>query len=381
MRNYIITIIAVISLFGLSACDTGYQTLEPGEYGVEFVKLPTFLGGGVKSTVLVPGPAVLVMPWEELYKIDTTVQTISWGEHKDMQSGKKFDDAVQTRTVDGNEVLLSLTVHYHIDPTKVAHIIQYVSGDKTKMKQRIHELVSAVARADIRTHLNTLSTRDFFRQEKRQEGLDRTKVAMNARLNAEGIIIDAVNYKGHRFERVKKDSIDDSYQQKIDQTQATNQETEQEKKRIASVIEQKKIEFNEALAKVNRANEEARGRKDQATLRGNSYLKAKTLEADRIKAVGAENLEGLRKRTEALSGPGGEAILKMEIAEQLIKANPKFVVINDSSGLSVQKLDTNDLLKQLGVIEALKDKPLVEEKNTKNTSDVLPAESNNTQKD
>ncbi len=350
----------------LTACDNGFQRLEAGEYGIKFVKLPPFLGGGVSQTVLEPGEMKFIFPWEELYKLDTTVQTISWSA-KGSGSHPNIEDSVQTRTVDGNEVLLGITVQYRVDPTKVAHIIQYVAGEKGQIQNRIHELVAAIARSDIRTHMNTLSTRDFFSQEERQKAIDKLKNAMNARLQPEGIVIEAVVYNGHRFERIKPDGIDDSYQQKIDQTQATNQETAQEIKRVAVVIEQKKIEYNELLAKVNRIVAEAKGKKEQAQLRGDAYFKSKNLEAERIMTVGMQEIEGLKKRIEALSGPGGEAILKSEIADELSKSKSSFIVINNGAGagsnsIGVNKLDTNDLLKQIGILDALRDKPEEEKK-------------------
>ncbi len=345
--------------FGLSACDSGFQTLDAGEYGVKFAILPPFAGGGVQNKVIEPGEKTFVMPWEELYRVDTTIESISWGS-RSKGSSPSVEDSVQTRTVDGNEVLLAITVQYHVNPEKVKHIIQYVAGEKNLIDERIRTLVSSVARADIRTHMNVLSTRDFFSQEQRQIALDRLKTAMNARLNPEGIIIDSVIYNDHRFERVLADgSVDDSYQQKIDQTQATNQETEQEIKRISVVVEEKKIRFNEEQARVNREIEEAKGRKEQAVLRGDSYFQARSLEAERVRTVGIEEIEGLKKRIEALEGPGGEALLKMEIAEEIIKANPQFFILNQGDGtdnsLGVQRTDTNELLRQIGILEGMKE--------------------------
>lgn len=343
----------------LSACDGGFQTLEAGEYGVKFAKLPPVIGGGIQKKVIEPGEKTFVMPWEDLYRIDTTIETISWGA-RGRGDKSLIEETVQTRTVDGNEVLLAITVQYHINPEKVKHIIQYVAGEKDDISEKIRTLVSSVARADIRTHMNVLSTREFFSQELRQNALDRLRDAMNARLSEEGIIIDSVIYNDHRFERVLSDgTVDDSYQQKIDQTQATNQETEQEIKRVSVVVEEKKITFNEEQARVNREIEEAKGRKDQAVLRGDSYLTARSLEAERVRAVGKEEIEGLSKRIEALQGPGGEALLKMEIAQEIIKANPKFFIVNQGGSadgsLGVQKTDTNELLRQIGVIEGLKE--------------------------
>lgn len=357
MKRIVNIFIAICSLITLSACDNGFQRLEAGEYGVKFVKLPPFMGGGLRNKILEPGEMEFIFPWEDLYRLDTTVQTISWGA-RGKGSNPTLEDSVQTRTVDGNEVLLGITVQYRLNPEKVDHIIQYVAGEKGHIESRIHDLVAAVARSDIRTHLNTLSTRDFFSQNERQRAIDTLRDAMNARLNPEGILIESVVYNDHRFERIKPDGVDDSYQQKIDQTQATNQETAQEKKRVGVVVEQKKIEYNELLAKVNRIVEEAKGKKEQAVLRGDSYLKAKQLESEKIKNVGEQEIEGLKKRIEALSGPGGEAILKSEIADELSKSKSSFIVVNggnSGNGVAVQKTDTNDLIKQLGLIEATKE--------------------------
>jgi regulator of protease activity HflC (stomatin/prohibitin superfamily) len=359
MKGLVRSILVLTLTLSLSACDSGFQTLEAGEYGVKFSKLPPLTGGGVNNKVIEPGEKTFVMPWEDLYRVDTTIESISWGS-RGQESRPSVEDSVQTRTVDGNEVLLAITVQYHINPEKVKHIIQYVAGEKDSIHERVRTLVSSVARADIRTHMNVLSTRDFFSQEQRQIALDRLREAMNARLVDEGIIIDSVIYNDHRFERVLSDgTVDDSYQQKIDQTQATNQETEQEVKRISVVVEEKKILFNEEQARVNREIEEAKGRKNQAVLRGDSYFKARSLESERVRTVGKEEIEALKKRIDALEGPGGEALLKMEIAEEIIKANPKFFIVNQGDGtdgnLGVQRTDTNELLRQIGILEGLKE--------------------------
>ena len=354
----LLKIILSLIILGLVACDSGFQKLDAGEYGVKFVKLPGFLGGGVSNKVITPGSGEFIMPWEDLYKIDTTIQSLSWGP-KGLGSNPYLEDSVQTRTIDGNEVLISMEIQYYIDPLKLPYIIQYVAGEKGEIEAKIKNLVSAVARADIRTFLNTLSTREVFNITKRQEALDKLKVAMNARLIPEGIIIDTVIYNSHKFERTGPDGkvLDDSYQQKLDQTQATIQETIREEKLVSAIEEQKKIEYNDALGQFNRKMQEAEGHLEQAKLKGDSYLKAKELEADRIRSVGKQEIEGLKKRIEALNGPGGEALLRIEIAQELQNAQQKFVIINsDGTGsIGVNKLDSNNLLQQMGIAEATKE--------------------------
>ncbi len=344
--------IIILSLvFILTSCDAGFRTMGPGEYGVKFVKLPPALGGGINEDIIEPGEKELVWPWEALYKIDTSFQLITWGAPGE---GSQESDYVETRAKDGNEVGLSMTIRYHVDPTMVSHVVQKVSSDMDRVK----ELVTAVARADIRTHMNILNTRDFFSQAKRNQAVQEVREAMNTRLEPEGIIVDAVIYKDHRFERYMGEGLapDSSYQKQIDETQAKRQETEREEKRRAAIVQQKGKEKEIEQARYNRVVEAAKGHDRQSKLKGDGYLAKKTNEADQIRAAGLNEVEALKKRIEALSGPGGKALLRLEIAKALAKSKPKFVLMNNSkngSGIGINKVDSNELLNQAGFFSAL----------------------------
>lgn len=348
--------------FGLTGCEQAFTKMEGTEYGVIFSAFPRTLGGGIRDKVLRPGDMAFILPWETVYRIDAGVQNVGWGDADD-QPGSDAADYVQTRTLDGNEVGLSFSIQYRIDPEKIAYIVQNVSvNDKG-----IRRLVEALSRADIRTHMNMLRTLDYFDNEqmtlvaeqsrksleRRLQTAERVKKSLNHRLNREGIIIEDVGYKGHRFERRLPDGkIDQSYQDLIDNTQAVIQETEQEIKKVNSELERKRREKNDALAKVNSVVQEAEGYKHQAKLRGDGYLKAKENEAEQIRSVGEAEVEGLRKQIEAMNGPGGEALLRLSVVRELLANKPSFVVLNGSQdgkgGFDIHRLDTNELLKQIG---------------------------------
>jgi hypothetical protein len=339
---------------------TGCEQMKAGEHGVKFSKLPWFLGGGIKERIVTPGAVEIVFPWERLYKLDTTVQSITWGD-AGRGSDPAVDDTVETRARDGNEVGLSVTIRYRVQPEMLTHLIQKVGIDMNSVER----LVTASARAEIRNKLNVLRTKDFFSPEKRQAALEEVKTSLNNKLHQEGISIDEVSYHDHRFERRMPDgSFDRSYQEQIDKTQAVNQQTEQEENKITLVIERKKQEFNEALGRVNRLVEEADGYKRQATLKGDAYLTTKRNEAEQVRSAGMSEVEGLKKQIEALQGPGGRAILRLAIVKALISAHPKFILINSpnknsssgSSAIDVNRTDTNDLIKEIGLFESLKEK-------------------------
>jgi len=324
-----------------------------GQHGVIFRAWPTFIGGGVQSKVVSPGERKLLIPGETLYLLDTGVQSVSWGE-KDKGDNKSIEDWVETRASDGNEVRLSVTVQYELDPTKLPHIIQNVGIDN----QSVRKLVVAVAQADIRTHVNSLKTREFIRQDARRQAFLRVHEAIKRRLGPEGIVVKDVFYDKHQFERVLADGrIDSSYQDLLDQTKAVAQQTEQERKKIATVTEGKKKEFQVAQAIVNRKIETAKGEKAVMTQQGDAELAVRQNRAEMVRETGIREIAGLKEKISAYKGEGGRALLRQAIYEALLKNNPNFVLMNSSSdnspSLDVNTIDSNELIRQVGVFSAM----------------------------
>ena len=320
-----------LSVFGLlfcSACDGGLQTMDAGEYGVVFSALPRWsvLGpykGGVRPTVIQPGETEWILPWEELISVDTTLRTIGWGGEQEGNE-KGVADYVETRSVDGNEVGLAIEIQYRVNPEKVTYVVQKVGVTLDRVKQ----LVSAVARADIRTHMNVLTTSDFFKQESRQAAVENVKKAMAARLEPEGVDVVRVIFRDYKFERPGEEGQqpDRSYQQQIDDTQATIQQVEQESKKRAALIQQKGQQYEAQEGERKRILAEVRGYARQAKIRGDAYLTKKENLSAQIEAAGMNEVEGMKKRIEALSGPGGEALLRLEIAKALVSSAPRFLL-------------------------------------------------------
>jgi hypothetical protein len=295
----------------------------------------------------------IVYPWDSIYRFDTSVRDVSWGGNKDGVSG--VGDFVHTRALDGNEVALAVTVRYRLstDPEALVRLLQEVATSN----EEIRDLVVSVGRAEIRTKMNALRTSEFLDEQSRYAAVDSVKAAMVERLGPYGIEVLRVALDGYRFERALRDgTIDSSYQEKLTEIQKLREDTEREKLRIDTIRAKKQQEFNETQAGVNRQVAEAEGFKKQAALRGDAYYESRANEAKAITAQGKAEVEGLIEQINALSGPGSEAILKLELAKSLIKSDPKFVVLDsagDGGGLDVKRLDTNDLLAQLGAFEAL----------------------------
>lgn len=293
---------------------------------------------------------VIVWPWESIYTVDTSKKDVFWGEN----SGVSSPDIIYSRASDGNEVALSVTVRYQVDGQKLPLLVQSVA----KSDREINGLVAIIARADIRRSMNELSTAHFARTEQRYAKAEEVRSRMNARLKKYGILITDVILNAFQFERLLKDgAVDDSYQERITQIQKLEQDTEALGLKIETVKAQKEQELHKAEGEAKRVVEESKGYEKQARSRGDSYFKAKSNDAAAILSKGQAEVQGIIEQINSLAGPGGKAILKLEVAKELQKHNPKFVLMKqgtgDGKGLEVSRIDTNTLLDQIGIFESL----------------------------
>jgi hypothetical protein len=361
----------LISLLALAGCDTGFQHMGTTEYGVRFRKLPTFMGGGLGSADSVAHPlqTVVVFPWETVRRFDTAPQYLSWGKGMGDAAGGSTqlvqDEDVYTRAKDGNEAALKLTVRYRIkpDPESLVKLVQNVA----ETEEDVRNLVIAVVRSEIRSYMNQLKTSEFRDDKKRNETVDDVLQATQRHLAPLGIEVEAVNLKQYRFVRPLPDGTEDTrYQDRLREIQEMEQDIEGERSRIETVKAKKQKEYSEAESLYNARVTEAKGYKEQSTFQGDSYYTARSNEAKAILAEGTAEVAGLTKQIAALSGKGGQAMLRLEVAKQLAKANPRFVAMNQGSGgaaVDFSKTDLNQLLGQLGIVEGLVGQPLRSQNN------------------
>jgi SPFH domain / Band 7 family len=349
MRFIMKQILFVVLLISVSAC----TKMGPTEVGVRFRKLPPAVGGGLSSDIIERGETKFLFPWDSVYRFDTSIREIEWGYH----GPNEQSDYVQTRAKDGNEVALSVRVQYSIgfEPKKIISMVQQVATND----REVENIVVSVGRSFIRTYMNELNTAQFFDNKEKFDAGERAKEAMQKKLEPWGILINSVNLGEHRFERVLKDgTLDASYQERINEVQTLDEKTKREKLRKATVEADKAREFNDKQAEVNRILAEANGYLNQAKLKGDGYFDSKTNEAKAILASGKAEVDGLIEQINALSGPGGEAILKLELVKNLISSNARFFIMGGAAGrdsLEVKKTDTNEILRQIGIFEGLKD--------------------------
>jgi regulator of protease activity HflC (stomatin/prohibitin superfamily) len=343
-RNKFIKGSALVALLMLgSGCEQvgiGYSTVEADQAAVVYQQLPQFMGGGLTGHIVAPGTSEFIMPWQSLIKISTGIRELTW----------EKQDKLKTRTRDGNMLILEVMVRYRVDiaADKLLKLVQLVSVDD----QGVEAMVSAVARSDVRLYFNKLNTEQFLDRDAVEKIQFELEKAMSTRLEPYGIIIELFKLKDFHFQP--------EYQNLLDDIQEANETTSkiEQKKATVKALKQKRIK--EAQEEINRLVNQAKGELQMATIRGEQYFVQRKNEAEEIMAKGKAEVAGMEARLKALSGPGGANMLKIEIVKGLLKSDPKFVVLNQGkskdSQMNVQKVDTNQLLQQLGLIESMQNK-------------------------
>lgn len=330
----------------LSGCKSigniGYGGVESDEAAVIYNLLPPFLGGGISSEILKPGTGRPLLPWEQLYKISTGIREISWD----------GDSRLQARTRDGNSLYLVVTTRYRViaDERTLPALVQ--TGSLSD--EGINQIVATIVRANIRLYMNDLNTADYLQRSKVEKAQQEIESAVSDSLGKYGIKIELFKLRDFVF--------DQKYQDLLDRIQATQEKREESEQKKATLIAQKDKEMKQIQGELDKLVAIANGELQMATIRGNEYLEQKKNVAARIEAEGRAKVATIKAKLDALSGPGGENLLKIEIVKGLVASNPNFVVLNSSGStsqgggaqsLSVQRTDTNNLLQQLGLIEAI----------------------------
>jgi hypothetical protein len=342
VNSYLKLTLSVILFFQAGCTSFGIEGVDSDQVAVVFKNLPSFIGGGVSSSLVRPGERRLLWPWEYLIKIKTGIREISFGDDGIVK------EPLKTRTKDGNELLLKVVVRYEVklEAKSLATLVQQVAASD----EGIQDLVVPITQSYVRNYMNDLYTKDFTEASE----IERVEVALEEAMNSEmrpyGIQIVLFKLRDFSFQK--------EYQDILDKIQQAREDTNKEKQRIATVRAEKEREKNIAQEQVNRWIQQAEGDLNQAAVRGKeAFLRSKN-DAEAIKAQGKAEIDGMTARLKALEGRGGEALLKLEIAKALSSSGSKFVIMNsDSNSLDVNRLDTNQLLNQMGLFESLQTLP------------------------
>jgi regulator of protease activity HflC (stomatin/prohibitin superfamily) len=160
-------------------------------------------------------------------------------------------------------------------------------------------------------------------------------------MNPYGIIVERVSTKDYRF--------NPAYQQAIEDKKVADQVAEQNKSATRAAQEEYLKKLEEAKGEMNKMVAETDGRFRQAQIEADAYYEQQQRIAAAIEAEGAAEAKGITEMNKALTGSGGEVMVKLKLAEALAGKRIILLPMSGTSGLDIKTTNMNKLLETFGV--------------------------------
>ncbi len=335
MKLFYVLALVVAHLIALAGCVP--HTTGGTEVGVRTLKLGIFGQKGVEDRVYAPGATYFFLPFINDWNVfDTKLQNLEMTYSKARGDRRSQDDLV-FKTVDGNDISLDVIIAYRIDANKAPYILQYVAQDDATLRDKI---VRTVARSKPRDIFGELKTESFYVAEARETQANKAKDELQRILGPMGVVVEKVLTNDYRF--------NPEYTKAIEDKKVADQQVEKNKSAQHAALEQYKRKLEEARGEVNKMVADADGQYLKDKIEADVYQEKQQLIAVAIKTEGIAEAKGIQEMNNALAGPGGEAIVKLRIAEAIQGKRIMLLPLSEG-GMNLKTTDVNRLIETLGV--------------------------------
>lgn len=309
----------------------------PTEVGVRTVKWTPFGKKGVEDRVYQPGAVYFFPGWvNDWNTFDTRLVNVEMtGEMS--RGDRRTRDDLSFKTIDGNDIALDLIISYRIDPAKAPYILQHVAGSDFELKDNV---VRTIARSRPRDIFGELKTEEFYVSDLRDKKAEQAKAVLNEMLAGYGVIVERVSTKDYRF--------NPAYTKAIEDRKVADQVAEQNKAATKAAQEEYLKKLEDAKGEVSKMIAEVDGRFRAAQIEADAYYQKQDLLARAIEAEGQADAKGIAELNKALTGSGGEVMVKLKIAEAL-QGKRILLLPLAGGGFDIKTTDVNKLLETYGV--------------------------------
>ncbi len=335
MRHFFILMIAAGMLFLFGGCV--FNTTGDTEVGVRTVKFGIIAKKGVEEKAYAPGATYFFLPYiNDWHTFDTKLQNLEMTFDPERGDRKTRDDLL-FKTIDGNDISLDVIIVYRINPEKAPYILQFVAKDDQTLRAKI---VRTVARSKPRDIFGELTTEEFYVAENRELQAQRSKEVLQEILGPLGIVIEKVLTKNYRF--------NEEYQKAIEDKKVADQMVEKNKSGQRATEEEYKRKLEEVRGEVNKMVADVDGEYLKAKIEADVYYEKQKLLAEAIKTEAVAEAKGIREMNNAMARQGGEALVKLKIAEALNGKKIMLLPVSEG-GMNLKTTDINQLINTMGV--------------------------------
>jgi regulator of protease activity HflC (stomatin/prohibitin superfamily) len=335
MKHIFTSLITAFFIFTTAGCVL-HSTGET-EVGVRTRKIGLFAPKGVEDRVYPQGATYFFLPFiNDWHVFDTKLQNLEMTFSK-IRGDRRSQDDLVFKTIDGNDISLDVIIAYRIDASKAPYILQYVARDDDTLRDTI---VRTVARSKPRDIFGELKTESFYVAEAREAQSNKAQDALQQILGPMGIVVEKVLTNDYRF--------NPEYTKAIEDKKVADQQVEKNKSAQHAAKEEYKRKLEEARGEVNKLVADADGQYLKDKIEADVYQEQQQLLARAIQAEGIAEAKGIQEMNNALAGSGGEAIVKLRIAEALQGKRIVLLPVSEG-GMNLKTTDVNRLIETLGV--------------------------------
>jgi regulator of protease activity HflC (stomatin/prohibitin superfamily) len=321
----------LLQLFGCTA------STEATEVGVRTVNVSLLGGRGIQPEIYEQGQTYFfVRAFSEWTVYDVGLQNLQML-RSSAAGDRTGDDSVRFKTIDGNDVSVDVTVVWQVEPSRAPQVLAKVGGTNEAIADK---LVRPIARTIVRDVLNKLTSEEYYQADRRYQMAEEARVMLTALLEPEGIQVSQVLLGGHQFNATYEGIIRDK---KVAEQEGARLQSETE-----AATEEMKRDLEKAKGGVNKTIEQARGAAEMRKLEADAIFFERERQATAILAEKKARAEGLLARARALSGSGGKAMVKLEVAKAL--AGKQILFVPAGGGNDLRTTDMNALLQQFGAL-------------------------------
>ena len=323
----------VLSLF--TGCI--FYTTGETEVGVRTKKFVIFSEKGVEDKAYAPGSTYILLPLiNDWNTFDTKLQNLEMVYERGRGDRRTRDDLL-FKTIDGNDISLDVIIAYRIDPERAPYILQNVADSNQTLREKI---VRTIARSKPRDIFGELTTESFYVADERELQSQRAKEVLQEMLGPMGVIVEKVLTNDYRF--------NEEYQKAIEDKKVADQQVQKNRSAQHAALEEYKRKLEEAKGEVNKMIADADGTYRKAKIEADVYYEKQALIAEAIKSEGVAEAKGIQEMNQALAGAGGEAFVKLQIAEALQGKRIILLPVSEG-GMNLKTTDINRLIETIGV--------------------------------
>ena len=335
MKHLRLAIIMVAWLFAMMGCVP--HTTDSTEVGVRTVKFAIFGEKGVEDRVYAPGSTYFFLPFiNDWHTFDTKLQNLEMT-YVQSRGDRRTRDDLLFKTIDGNDISLDVIIAYRIDPQQAPKILQFVANNNDLLREKI---VRTIARSKPRDIFGELTTEEFYVADRREGQSQKAKEILQGILGPMGIVVEKVLTKDYRF--------NPEYQKAIEDKKVADQRVEKNKSAQRAALEEYIRKLEEARGEVNKMIADADGQYRKAKIEADVYYEQQKLIAEAIKTEGIATAKGIQEMNNAMTGSGGEALVKLRIAEAIQGKRIILLPISEG-GMNLKTTDINQLIGTMGV--------------------------------